>query len=348
MKSYVFPCEIEPDLRQVAAEEIPYMRTAAFGEMVKTIEQDLLDMAGCKGGRTIIFTASGTGAMDAAVTNYVSTKSKAMVIVGGSFGRRWSELCSYYGVNHVDYPVDFAKDIDYTKFEQTIIAEKPDVLLCHHHETSTGQLFDIARIGDICRRYGVSLVVDAVSSFLSDYINMDEMGIDLMITSSQKGLNISPGLSIVFISSRLKDYRWAHLSYYFDFETNLKNLTRGQTPYSPATTIFMQLRERLDRLKADGGVDANIRRVRQRAEIFRALCDKYGWKRPAENPSNCLTGFFVNANGDRMASELIKRGFYIMPGGTPDYFRVAHFGRQTVEELEALAAAIAEVEQVKF
>lgn len=346
MKSYVFPCEIEPEVRQIAAAEIPYMRTVAFGETVKSIERDLLDMAGCRGGRTIIFTASGTGAMDAVVTNYVSTKSKALVIVGGSFGRRWSELCEYYGIDHSDFAVDFAKDIDYDELESAVTDRRPDVLLCHHHETSTGQLFDVNRIGAICRRYGVSLVVDAISSFLSDHIDMSEAGIDVMITSSQKGLNIAPGLSIVFLSPRLDGYKWARCSYYFDFETNLHNLTRGQTPYSPATTIFMQLRDRLDRLKAEGGVEANIARVKRRAEFFRRLCDSHGWRRPAETPSNCLTGFFVNANGDRLAPELINRGFYIMPGGTPDYFRVAHLGPQSDEELKALADAIAEVEQL--
>jgi len=322
------------------------MRTPAFGDMVKGIESDLLDLAGCAGGRTIIYTASGTGAMDAVVTNYVTTKKKALVIVGGSFGRRWSELCSYYGVEHTDFPVEFARDIDYGQLESVVSTVRPDVLLTHHHETSTGQLFDMERIGMICRRYGVSLVADAISSFLSDPVDMASMGIDLMITSSQKGLNIAPGLSIVFIAPRLTDYNWAHCSYYFDFATNLRNLTRGQTPYSPATSIFLQLRARLDMLKAEGGPEANIARVRSRALEFRRLCDLYGWKRPAENPSNCLTGFFVNANADIMAAELIRRGFYIMPGGTYGYFRVAHLGEQTPSELKALAEAIREIEKM--
>ena len=347
MKSYVFPCEIEEELRLVASEPIPYMRTASFGEMVKSIEADLLKLAGCEGGKTIIYTASGTGAMDAVVSNYVTTKKKAFVIVGGSFGRRWSELCDYYGVSHADFPVEFARDIDYDALERAVMTERPDVMLTHHHETSTGQLFDMERIGAICRKYDVSLVTDAISSFLSDSVDMKAMGIDMMITSSQKGLNISPGLSIVFIAPRLRDYNWAHRSYYFDFSTNLHNLTRGQTPYSPATTIFMQLRRRLDMLMAEGGADANIRKVRERALKFRSLCDRYGWKRPAETPSNCLTGFFVERNGDILAPELIKRGYYIMPGGTPNYFRVAHLGEQPDHELEALAAAISEVENLK-
>jgi len=344
MQSYVFPCEIEDDIREIASRPIPYMRTAEFSAVVKEIEGHLLDLAGCKNGRAIIFTASGTGAMDSVVTNYVSAKGKAFAIVAGSFGRRWKDLCQYYGVPVEWMDVPFARDIDYQLLDEEIRRAKPAVLLCHHHETSTGQLFDINRLSEICRRHDVSLVVDAVSSFLSEPLDMDAMGIDLLLTSSQKGLNISPGLSIVLLSNKLNGFRFAHRSYYFDYEDNLKNLTRGQTPFSPATTIFMQLLERLRRLKASGGAEANISRVAARARYFRELCDRYGWERPVEVPANCITGFFVKGGGSRLAPELIKRGYYIMPGGTPDYFRVAHLGPQSKDQLEALAKNIHEVE----
>lgn len=344
MESYVFPCEIEDDLRAVNAAPIPYMRTKAFSAIVKEIECGLLKLAGCENGRAIIYTASGTGAMDAVVTNYVSALKKAYVIVGGSFGRRWRELCAYYGVDHDSIDVEFGRDLDYDEIERRLADSGADVLLCHHHETSTGQLFNIARLGDICRRNGVSLVVDAVSSFLSEPLDMDAMGVDMLVTSSQKGLNISPGLSIVLISKRLEGFAYAHRSYYFDFEDNLKNLTRGQTPFSPATTIFMQLHERVCRLLDSGGAEANIEAVAQRARCFRRLCDRYGWERPVETPANCITGFFVRRNGDRMFERLMEKGYYIMPGGTPCYFRVAHLGEQSPEQLERLAEAIHEVE----
>lgn len=163
----------------------------------------LLELIHCPGGRVIFYTASGTGAMDAVVTNYVSLKKKAFIIAGGSFGYRWKSLCEYYQVQNEVFEVPFARDIDYAQLENAVAASRPDVFLCQHHETSTGQLFDLKKISAICRKHNVSLVVDAISSFLSDDLDMEELNIDICITSSQKGLNIAPGLSFLFLSPRI-------------------------------------------------------------------------------------------------------------------------------------------------
>lgn len=348
MKSYVFPGEIEEEIRSINAREIPYMRTAGFSRIVKDCERMLLELIHCRNGRVIPYTASGTAAMDAVVTNYVKALGgKAFVIVGGSFGNRWKQLCDYYNVENEVFSVAFAKDIDYEALEAAVMAARPKVLLCQQHETSTGALYDVKRISEICRRHGVSPVVDVISSFLADPLYMDEWGIDICLTSTQKGLNVSPGLSIVFLSPRLDGFRFAHESYYFDFEENLKNLTRGQTPYSPATTIFLQMHERLKR-DVEIGVDNIISQVRSRALYFRGLCKENGWEMPVECPSNCITGFFVRKNGDRLFTEMINRGFYIMPGGTPCYFRVSHLGLQTEADLDDLAVNIKEVENTEF
>lgn len=343
MKSYVFPGDIEEDIRLIAAQPIPYMRTSDFSGLVKESEEMLLSLIHCSRGRVIPYTASGTGAMDAVVANYVSSRGKAFIVAGGSFGYRWKGLCEYYGCPTEIFEVPFAKDIDYVALDKAVAASMPEVFLCQHHETSTGQLFDLQKISAICLRHGVSLVVDVISSFLADPLDMDALGIDICITSSQKGLNISPGLSFLVLSERLKDMSFASKSYYFDFAENLKNLERGQTPYSPATTLFMQLHERLKRDVALG-VDNVISSVRERALYFRGLCAQNGWEVPAEVPSNCITGFFVHRNGDILFTELMKKGIYIMPGGTPHYFRVSHLGLQTFQELDELAACIKEIE----
>lgn len=340
MKSYVFPGEIEPEILAVAAGEIPYMRTADFSRRVKDIERNLLTLAGCRDGRVIIYTASGTGAMDAVVSCYVAARGKALVIDGGSFGHRWVDICRYYDLPHAVMPVGFAADIDYAMLDTIVEREKPAVLLMQDHETSTGQRFDLHRVSQLCRRHGVSLVVDAISSFLADPFDMDSLGVDIAITSSQKGLNIQPGLAIVFISKNLKDFQWARGSYYFDMTENLRNLTRGQTPYSPATMLFLQLEARLAQINGAGGAEALINRTASHARYFRSLCQKYGWHVPAETPSNAITGFFVNGNTDGLAARVAERGFYIMPCGTPGFFRVNHMGIQSEEDLLRLAEAI--------
>ena len=346
MKSYVFPGDIDPVIAQIGAEPFLYMRTDEFSEINKESEKLLLEFINCKGGRTIIYTGSGTGAMSAVVENYVSTKKKAFVIDGGSFGQRWFRLCEYYGIDAFDFKLPFAKDIDYNELEKELNSQSPDVLLCQQHETSTGQLFDLRKISDICHAHGVSLVVDVVSSFLAEHLDMDEYGIDICVTSTQKGLNLPPGLSIVFLSSSLVDYKFARKGYYWDFESNLDNLRRGQTPFSPATQIFLQLNARLRQIKEQGGETYNRELIRHRCRIFRAECIKYGWDIPAEVPSVAITGFQTKEKTNRgiFRGLIDKYNTYIMPGSVPGFYRVSHMGLQSDEELRLLAGRICEFE----
>lgn len=346
MRSYVFPGDIDPAIMAIGAEPFLYMRTDAFSQINKESEQILLDLIHCTGGRTIIYTGSGTGAMSAVIENYVTTKQKAIVIDGGSFGHRWFQLCEYYQVPVVDFVVPFATDIDYDALEKTVAAERPDVFLCQHHETSTGQLYDLDKISALCHKYNMSLVVDVISSFLAEPLSMDRYDIDICITSTQKGLNIPPGLSILFFSKKLDGYAWNHKGYYWDFDDNFSNLKRGQTPFSPATILYLQLNARLRQLKAEGGEDKNIAEVRHRALKFREFCKKYGWDVPAEVPSYAITGFQTRDTAERKIFKglIEKYDTYIMPGGKPGFYRVSHMGLQTDQELEELADRIHEFE----
>ena len=346
MRSYVFPGDIDPAIMAIGAEPFLYMRTDAFSQINKESEQILLDLIHCTGGRTIIYTGSGTGAMSAVIENYVTTKQKAIVIDGGSFGHRWFQLCEYYQVPVVDFVVPFATDIDYDALEKTVAAERPDVFLCQHHETSTGQLYDLDKISALCHKYNMSLVVDVISTFLAEPLSMDLYDIDICITSTQKGLNIPPGLSILFFSKKLDGYAWNHKGYYWDFDDNFSNLKRGQTPFSPATILYLQLNARLRQLKAEGGEDKNIAEVRHRALKFRVFCKKYGWDVPAEVPSYAITGFQTRDTAERKIFKglIEKYDTYIMPGGKPGFYRVSHMGLQTDRELEELADRIHEFE----
>lgn len=342
MHSYVFPGDLDREIAKIGSLPIPYMRTDWFSKINLESESILLELIHCNRGRAIIYTGSGTGAMGAVVENYVSTKRKAIAINGGSFGKRWVSLCEYYGIPVVDFKVPFAKDINYAELEMAVEAEHPDVLLCQHHETSTGQLFNLEKISEICRRHDVSLIVDVVSSFLAEDLDMDGLGIDICVTSTQKGLNIPPGLSILFLSKRLDGYEYAHRGYYWDFENNLSNLKRGQTPFSPATIIYLQLNARLKQLREQGGEAINISQVRHRAKVFRAECRRYGWPMPAETPSSAITAIQTMDTAERhIFNGLINQyQTYIMPGSVPGLYRISHMGLQSDEELRELAERI--------
>ena len=344
MRSYAFPGNIEPEILEIGAQQIPYMRTQEFSEINKESEKILNSLIDNPGGKTIIYTGSGTGAMDAVVANYVTTRRHTVVIDGGSFGHRWSQLCDYYNCRHTDVCPSFGHDVDYELLERAIIENNADTLLCQHHETSSGQLYNLEKISDICKRHNVSLIVDVISSFLVEDISMKDLKIDICITSSQKGLNIPPGISILFFAPSIVDYDFAHNSYYFDFQENLKNLTRGQTPFSPATTIFLQLHSRLKELERDGK-EKYQKRARHAAQVFRGFCCNYGWNIIAENPSFAITGFKVNNNLDKIFRAMITRhDTFIMPGSIPGFFRVSHMGVASDDDLETLAKQIHEIE----
>lgn len=343
--SYAFPGNIEDDILNIAAQQIPYMRTEWFSELMKESQDMLLDFIGCREGRVLFFTASGTGAMDAVVENYIGDTGKALIIDGGTFGHRWVQMCEYHGVEYSVFGVPFAKDIDYTALEDMVRREKPVYLLCQHHETSSGQLFDISCISDICRRNGVSLVVDVISSFLAEEMDMDKLGVDVAITSTQKGLNLPPGAALVFLSRKALRHDFVHSNFYFDFQDYIENMKRGQTPFSPATTIFMQINERMKRNK-EIGLDNIIARCRSKALYFREKCRQYGWEIPAENPSNAITGFIVRRNGDILFRELQKKNIFIMPSWRKDFFRVSHMGIQGQKELDMLTDAIRKIEVI--
>lgn len=345
MNTYAFPGNIEEDILQIAARQIPYMRTEWFSELMKENERMLLDAIGCPGGHVMFFTSSGTGAMDAVVENYVMATGKAFIIDGGSFGHRWVELCRYHGAAHEVFEVPFARDIDYDLLDRMVGDSLPKVFLCQHHETSSGQLFDLKRISAICQKYGVSLVVDVISSFLAEDIDMDGLKIDVAITSTQKGLNLPPGAALVFLSEKALGTDFRHGNYYFDFQDNLCNMQRGQTPFSPATTIFMQINERMKRNMA-AGIRNLVEATRRKALYFREKCREFEWEIPAETPANAITGFYLHRNGDKLFGELQKEHIFIMPSGRKDFFRVSHMGIQNEHDLDILADAIRRIEMM--
>ena len=344
MQSFVFPGNIDEQIMKIGARPFMYMRTDNFSIINKESEKILLELIHCKDGHTIIYTGSGTGAMSAVVENYVSTKKKAFVVDGGSFGHRWFQMCEYYNIPVINYSVPFAKDIDYSDLETKVAETHPDVFLCQHHETSSGQLFDIMEIGRICKKYNISLVVDVISSFLAEPFDMDKVGADICITSTQKGLNIPPGLSVLFLSAKICGYQFNHNGYYWDFENNLENLKRGQTPFSPATILYLQLHKRLLMLQEQGGEQKNIDEIRNRSKFFRQLCATYGWNVLADTPSSAITGFQTNDDETRKVFKglIEKYDTYIMPGAKPGFYRVSHMGLQTEDELKELAKHIKE------
>ncbi len=334
MKLFVFPGNIEKDILAIGAQQVPYVRTECFSEMWFESETRLLRMADNEGGRVLVFTASGTGAMESCIGSlkpHVMDK-KALVINGGTFGQRWCDLCAYYDVSHDAFTVPFGCDPDYDALRAAILSGTYSVLFMQHHETSCGILYDLAQISSWCQEANVCLVVDAIGSFLIDAFSMKRTPVDFAVISSHKGLNLPPGLSFVLQSEKwVARNDWGRGPYYFDWKVYAENLARGQSPYSPDTHLFWQLHERLKRLETIGVPHAR-KLIEEKTIAFRQACRKEGWPLKPGCLSNCLTGVTLPCRARPIVDALAAKGYFVMPSAEPDLIRVAHLGTSTISD----------------
>ena len=340
MKLFVFPGNIEPEILSIGSGQVPYARTQAFGDLVLSCEKDLLRLLGCSSGRVIPFTASGTGAMEAAVANLVGENDRVLVLSGGNFGERWAELVRRYPHSRLDVD-EIGYQPDYEKLERRIRDGGYRAVLMQHHETSTGALYDVARIGSVCREVGSLCVVDAIGSFLADPFCMDEMHVDVAILSSQKGLCLPPGLSFVALNEIARAAIHGHGGLYFDFISNLGSLDRGQPLFSPPSLLYLQLRKRLDSIPSP---DVVIRQVAAKARAFRRCLEADRRAMIPSVASSCLTSFRVSGDARSLCLTLEGEGWYILPSKEPDQIRVAHLGATTELDHQTLYGKLLKLE----
>ena len=233
--------------------------------------------------------------------------------------------------------------------------------LVNVHETSTGVLYDMELISDFCRRNQLILAVDAVSSFLADPFWMGKWGVDLVLTGSQKALALPPGLSILVLGARAiaRVQETAVRSMYFDLRDYLKNGERGQTPFTPAVGVLLQLHKRLTMIE-EKGLEAEQARIRCQAEDFRSKIKDLPFEIVSNSLSAALTPLHptgVDKEGKVVSAhrifEILKDeyGIWICPNGgalADTVFRVGHIGALTPEDNDSLIAAWKDMQRRDF
>ena len=288
--------------------------------------------------RTIVLTSSGTGAMEAVVMNCLSSTDRVIVIDGGSFGHRFVQLCELHHIPFDRVEVPFGQTLT-----ADMLAPLADgghtALIVNLDETSVGQLYDIHLLSSFCRENGLHFIVDAISAYLVDPIDMVEDGIDALIVSSQKALALAPGISLVMLSPRMVERVVGNtcVSMYFDFPSYLRNGERGQTPFTPAVGTIYELEEMLTRIMDSGGAEAWISHTHEVAVDFRARLTALPLEIPAYPLSNGLTPIVFPEGGAlecnrRLVSEY---GFVLNPCGgerADTMSRVAHMGNHSIED----------------
>ncbi|MBE6401604.1 MAG: alanine--glyoxylate aminotransferase family protein [Verrucomicrobia bacterium] len=345
----VGPVAMSQDILNIGSEQIPYFRTAEFSKLMLENEAMILRAANAPAGsRAVFLTGSGTSGMEAAVVNLFDEDDKVLVVNGGSFGARFAEICRVYGIPHEEVKLSFGKQItanDLAPFENQGFTG----LLVNIHETSTGVLYDAELLSAFCRRNNLKFVVDAISSFLADPFDMSKIGADAVIVGSQKAIALPPGISAVLLSSRACEVislRERIRCFYLNLKEALKNGERGQTPFTPAVGILLQMHKRLSGILTRG-VAEEIRKAKRLAQYFRERIANFPFVVASESCSNAVTSLRVLPECKSTAFEIFEilkneYGIFVCPNGgdlRDSVFRVGHIGELTANDYEALFSA---------
>lgn len=351
----VGPVQSSDAVRAIGAEQVPYFRTSEFSDVMFENERLIKKFAKASDDSKVVFlTSSGSGAMETAIMNTLTPNDKALVVNGGSFGHRFVELLELHHVPYTEIKLEHGKAL---KAEHLAPYEGQGytAFLVNKHETSTGVHYDINLISNFCKRNNLFLIVDCISTFLADPFDMKELGADIMISGSQKALAYPPGISVMVLSpnaiSRVNNTKC--VCQYFDLQIALKNMERGQTPWTPAVGILRQINARLKEIDANGGVEGEIKRIGALATYFREKIKDLPFDIVSESLSNAVTPLHPTTASayDIFLKIKDEYGMWVCPNGgdmKDIVFRVGHIGALTTDDYDKLIAAFKEMQAKKF
>ncbi len=348
----VGPVMSNEEVLAIGGEQVPYFRTQEFSDIMLENERLMKEFVTApENAKAVFITGSGTASMEAVVMNIFTPKDKLIVIDGGSFGHRFTQLCDIHDIPYTAIKPELGHTVTPEMLEP-FKGKGYTGLLVNIHETSTGVHYDPQLLGDFCNEEGMLFVIDAISSFLADPLDMTGCHADVVITGSQKVLACAPGISITVLGEKAlkrieeNDVRCMYLN----LKDALKNAERGQTPFTPAVGILRQINARLRRIKNNGGAESEITVIKSQAEDFRNKIKDLPFEIVSESMSNALTPLHPTTASayDIFLHLKDEYGIWICPNGgemKDTIFRVGHFGAQTSEDNDTLIAAFMDLQK---
>ena len=325
------PVQMYESTLKIRSNQLPYFRSTNFSNIIKNCDNLLKDLIGTSMNSKIMYlTSSGTGAMSATLSNFIYNDDRILIINSGTFGERFCEICRTLSIDFDEIKVPFNHNLDLTLLNNYSSNNYKAVFLTAH-ETSTGYLTDILKVSKFCKKNNFLLVVDAITTFLCDQFHMDELGVDIAIISSHKGLCISPGLAMSVINEKTlnKIKQNTKTDFYFDFKKYILNLNNFQTPYTPAIGVILELEDILLKIK-NIGLKIWLSNVQLKANTFRRTLDDRILI-PKHNLSNAITPIIFKENiAKHMYTVLAEKYSYITnPSGgqfADKMLRISHIG----------------------
>ncbi len=300
-----------------------------------------------------ILTASGTGGLEAAVVNTLSPGDRVLSASCGVFGNRWADIAATYGADVQRLQFPWGQPVEPDALEKALKADPSiKVVLLTQNETSTGVANDVGTLARIVRSYDKLLLVDAISGLGCMDLQTDAWGCDVVVSSSQKGYMVPPGLTMVSVSPRAWKAREQAKSpsFYWDFQRARQALETGQTPWTPAVSVVFALEVTLKMMLAEG-IAAIFERHRQVGAAAREGAKALGLKLFAResHASNAVTAVDPSEGYDASTITRLLRDEYgiVLAGGQSTLkgriFRIGHLGWVTVGDIEEINKALAAV-----
>ena len=345
--------------RAMAGADIHH-RTADFRALYQRVLADLKVFVGTQND-VLLLASSGTGAMEASISNLTSPGDRILVITAGKFGERWRDLGKAFGcqVDLVEAPYGETVSPDLVRAK---LSPETRVVYMQATESSTGARHDVKAIAKVVKGTDTLLVVDAITGLGTTHFDVDGWGIDIIIGGSQKALMIPPGLAYLSVSERAwKRMETAkHPRYYFDLRKERKSAAKGESSFTPATSLIVAMAAAFDYIRENGkgdlakGRELLVDNAELAAAMTRAAVEALGLKLFAAScPAAALTAV-VPPNG-LDSSEIVKRFrdqfAAVVANGQGDMkgqlFRIAHIGyydyMDTIGAIAALEQIVAEL-----
>ena len=337
------PTPCPPDVLAAAAQPMINHRGPEFANVLNTVSDGLKWVFGTS-SEVFCLTSSGTGGLEAAIVNVLSPGDLVLSISIGSFGERFANIAKSYGANVETYSVEWGKAADPDEIAARLESNSNyKAILVTHNETSTGVTNPLKEIAEVAKSYGCLVIVDAVSSLSSIPCPVEEWGLDVVISGSQKGWMAPPGLAFVWLSEKawLANANATMPRFYFDLKRAQSSLEKAQTPWTPALSVFFAL-EHAFSLMREEGLESIYKRHRKAGELTRSLAKQNGLELFADNnyASNTVTAIKwpENIDGGKISS-LARDKFDVVVGGGQSklqgkIFRIGHLGYFELTEIE--------------
>ena len=343
------PTPCPPEVLQAMTKPMISHRGGEFGQIVNTVTAKLKQFFQTKGD-VFILTSSGTGGLEATVVNTLSPGDTVLSVSIGVFGERWGTIAKQFGAEVIPLQFEWGKAADPDAIRQALRSEpKIKAVLVTHNETSTGVTNDLASISAIVKEFGKLLLVDAISSLSAINLPVDEWHCDVVVTGSQKGWMIPPGLAMVSVSEKA----WQANSqakmprFYWDFAKARSYLEKGQTPWTPAMTTIFALAKALELMEKEGLANILARHARV-GQTARDGVKSLGLSLFADEKyaSNTVTAIAATNGLDPKKLNKIMREEHgiVLSGGQQKLdgkiFRIGHLGRVTEEDIKDVISAL--------